>query len=117
MSTGVIEKTVAEMNMAAHELLAFLGPAIGPDAFEVGADVRDAFVAADPAASAAFKPHRQDKWLADLFMLARRRLARCGVQRVFGGGLCTYNDPERFYSYRRDRVTGRRAAMIWLADK
>ena len=117
LSAGVLENTIAAMGVAADELIAFLGPAIGPDAFEVGADVRNAFIAANPAAGDAFKPLRQDKWLADLFMLARQRLARCGVQRVFGGGQCTYNDPARFYSYRRDRTTGRMAALIWREDK
>ena len=114
LSSGVIENTVAAMDVLPEELLAFLGPAIGPDAFEVGADVRDAFMAANPAASAAFKSHRTGKWLADLFALARQRLARAGVSRMYGGGLCTYRDPARFYSYRRDKTTGRMAAFIWL---
>ena len=100
--------------VAPGELLAWLGPAIGPDAFEVGNDVRDAFLAVDPAAAEAFTPHRAGKWLADLFKLARQRLARCGVQQVFGGGFCTHRDAARFYSYRRDPVTGRMAALIWL---
>ncbi len=111
---GVVENTVAAMGVAPAEILAYLGPAIGPDAFEVGADVRDAFVAADSGAGAAFAPYREGKWLADLFELARRRLARCGVRQVFGGGLCTYRDPARFFSYRRDKTTGRMAALIWL---
>ncbi len=115
LSSGVVENTVAAMGVAPQELIAYLGPAIGPDAFEVGADVREAFVVADSGAGAAFTPHRENKWLADLFQLARRRLARCGVQQVFGGGLCTYGDPARFYSYRRDKTTGRMAALIWLA--
>ncbi len=117
LSSGVIENTLREMDVAPGELLAYLGPAIGPDAYEVGNDVHDAFVTGDPAASAAFKPYRENKWLADLFKLARRRLVRCGVQQVFGGGLCTYRDPARFYSYRRDKVTGRMAALIWLAPE
>ena len=115
MSAGIIENAVREMGLAPAELLAYLGPAIGPDAFEVGNEVRDALRAADPAADDAFEPQRQHKWLADLFQLARQRLTRCGVQRVFGGGLCTYRDPARFYSYRREPVTGRMAALIWLA--
>jgi hypothetical protein len=114
LSSGVIENTVHEMGIAPEELLAYFGPAIGPDAFEVGAEVRNVFLAAEPAAADAFKPCHESKWLADLFRLARRRLARCGVRRVFGGGLCTYHDPARFYSYRRDKVTGRMAALIWL---
>jgi copper oxidase (laccase) domain-containing protein len=104
------------MGVKANDLLAFLGPAIGPAAFEVGADVRDAFLAADAAAAAAFTPHREGKWLADLFLLGGQRLARAGVHRIYGGGLCTVSDPARFYSYRRDRTTGRMAALIWLAD-
>jgi polyphenol oxidase len=116
LSSGVIENTIAAMGVPADELLAFLGPAIGPAAFEVGADVRDAFLAADPAADAAFRPQREGKWLADLFLLARQRLARAGVHRISGGGLCTLQDPARFYSYRRDKTTGRMAALIWLDD-
>ena len=115
LSSEVIEHTVRATGVAPRGLLAWLGPAIGPDAFEVGNEVRDAFVTNDPAAAIAFMPYRQGKWLADLFTLARQRLARCGVQRVFGGGLCTHRDPARFYSYRRDPVTGRMAALIWLA--
>ena len=117
LSAGVLENTMTAMGAAPDQLLAFLGPAIGPTAFEVGADVRDAFLAADPAAGDAFKPHRQGKWLADLFRLARHRLARHGVHRIYGGGVCTHSDPARFYSYRRDQTTGRMAAMVWLADK
>ena len=116
LSSGVIENTLAAMEVPARELLAFLGPAIGPGAFEVGADVRDAFLAADAAAAAAFRPQREDKWFADLFMLARQRLERAGVRRIYGGGLCTFSDPARFYSYRRDKTTGRMAALIWLDD-
>ncbi len=114
LSSGVIENAVRETGVAPGRLLAWLGPAIGPDAFEVGNEVRTAFVATDPAAVQAFKPYRAGKWLADLFRLARLRLARCGIDRVFGGGLCTHRDPARFYSYRRDKMTGRMAALIWL---
>ena len=116
LSAGVIENTIAAMGAKANDLLAFLGPAIGPAAFEVGADVRDAFLAADAAAAAAFTPHREGKWLADVFLLGGQRLARAGVHRIYGGGLCTVSDPARFYSYRRDRMTGRMAALIWLAN-
>jgi YfiH family protein len=114
LSAGVVENTIDAMGVPASELMAYLGPAIGPAAFEVGADVRDAFIEADSAAGAAFTPLRDNKWLADLFLLARQRLARKGVQQIYGGGLCTYNDPARFYSYRRDKTTGRMAALIWL---
>ena len=114
LSSGVIENTVRETGVPPGRLLAWLGPAIGPNAFEVGSDVRDVFLTADSTAAEAFQPYHAGKWLADLFLLARRRLARCGVQRVFGGGFCTHRDAARFYSYRRDPVTGRMAALIWL---
>ena len=116
LSSGVVENTVAAMDAPAEDLLAYLGPAIGPTAFEVGPDVRDAFLATDAGAAEAFQPHRESKWLADLYKLARRRLARCGVSRIYGGDLCTFRNAARFYSYRRDRTTGRMAALIWLDD-
>ncbi len=115
LSSDVLENTIAAMNVPAHELLAYLGPAIGADAFEVGTEVRDAFIASDAAACDAFSPVREGKWLADLFLLARQRLARHGIHRIYGGGLCTLRDAARFYSYRRDKTTGRMAATIWLA--
>jgi len=117
LAGGVLENTVRAMQCAPDELLAYLGPGIGPRTFEVGADVRDAFLGADPQARLAFTPHAPGKWLADLFALARQRLARAGVARVSGGGTCTYSDPSRFFSYRRDRTTGRMAALIWLAAR
>ena len=113
LAAGVVENAVRAMGSEPAEVLAFLGPGIGPRAFEVGADVRDAFVGPDPATQSAFAPHAAGKWLADLYALARRRLALLGVTRVFGGGLCTHSDPARFFSYRRDRTTGRMAALIW----
>lgn len=124
LAGGVVEATVTAMNVAPERLLVWLGPAIGPQAFEVGEEVRQAFMAHDPAAAKAFALSSAlstqgsglgtRKWLADIFLLARQRLALLGVQRVYGGGLCTYTDAERFYSYRRDRVTGRMASLIWL---
>ncbi len=114
LSQGVVENTVAAMGCDPADLIAFLGPAIGPSAFEVGDDVLAAFVAVDPAARSAFAPLRPGKWLADLFLLGRQRLARAGVRSVYGGGLCTVGSADRFYSYRRDRVTGRMAALVWL---
>ena len=116
LAGGVIENTVGRMAVPVEKLIAYLGPGIGPRAFEVGADVRDAFLACDAKAEAAFTPHAPGKWLADLNLLARQRLAGTGVQQVHGGGLCTYSDPQRFYSYRRDRATGRMAALIWRTD-
>jgi YfiH family protein len=111
---GVLEATVAAMRVPGSELMAWLGPAIGPQAFEVGFEVRDAFVAADADAAAAFRPSAKGKWLADLYRLARRRLAGQGVARVFGGDFCTVSDAERFFSHRRDGRTGRMASLVWL---
>ncbi|MBI4193996.1 MAG: peptidoglycan editing factor PgeF [Betaproteobacteria bacterium] len=113
LAQGVIENTVIATAVPAADLLAYLGPAIGPQAFEVGADVRDAFLVRDPDAAPAFTPHRPGKWLADIYALGRRALARCGVSDIYGGGLCTVSDPGRFFSYRRDKITGRMAALIW----
>ncbi len=122
LAGGVVDNTVAAMaarGAAARDVLAYIGPGIGPRAFEVGDDVYEAYTAGDPGAAAAFTRRVQDredvkgKWLADLFILARRALERCGVDQVYGGGLCTYSDPARFYSYRRDRITGRMGAFIW----
>lgn len=115
LCAGVLEATVAAMPVPATRLLAWLGPAIGPEAFEVGDEVRDAFVAADPQAAACFVAGERPGHLhADLFALAVQRLARAGVRRVHGGGLSTHADPARFYSFRRDGVCGRMAALIWL---
>lgn len=127
LAAGIIEKTaqrVADMaGTQVENVCAFLGPAIGPEAFEVGADVRDAFMTEARAderdlVARAFVDHpsTSGKYLADLYALARVRLARLGIAQIDGGGACTVTDRERFYSYRRDRVTGRMAAMIWLAD-
>jgi YfiH family protein len=111
---GVLEATVAAMETPGRNLLAWLGPAIGPQAFEVGGEVRAAFVAADSGAAEAFCPSSSGKWLADLYLLARRRLAKQGITRVFGGDFCTMSETERFYSHRRDGQTGRMASLIWL---
>lgn len=111
---GVIENTVRALHCPGPQLLAWLGPAIGPLAFEVGDDVRDAFLAEDPQAAVAFEPSPAGRWLADIYMLARQRLRRVHVTAVYGGHWCTVNDGRRFYSYRRDGVTGRMASLIWL---
>lgn len=115
LAAGVLENTVAAMGVPAANLMAWLGPAIGPQAFEVGDEVRAAFVAADSAAAGAFVSGHPGKWLADIYALARLRLHACGVGQIFGGGFCTVTDRERFFSYRRDGVTGRMATLIWLA--
>jgi YfiH family protein len=114
MSSGVIENAVRAMEVAPESVLAWMGPAIGPEAFEVGPEVRAEFVAGDAGADAAFRPHRDGKFLADLYALARRRLARAGVRRVHGGGFCTYRERERFFSYRRVKQSGRMGAFIWI---
>jgi copper oxidase (laccase) domain-containing protein len=113
----VLEATVSAMSdlgSDAGDLAAWLGPAIGPRRFEVGADVRDRFCDGDPDSRIAFVPHVPGKWLADLYALARMRLSRAGVRRVSGGGFCTHSDAARFFSYRRERDTGRMATAIWL---
>jgi hypothetical protein len=112
---GVIESTVAAMNVPPATLMAWLGPAIGPTAFEVGDEVRSAFVAKQAQAATAFVPGAGGKWMADIYQLARLRLQALGIQRIYGGDLCTYRDPQRFFSYRRDGVTGRMGTFIWLA--
>jgi len=116
LAGGVIEAAVARMAAAPGDLLAWLGPAIGPDAFEVGDEVRAAFVAQNPASADAFRPSPTGRWLADIYRLARLRLAACGLESVHGGTHCTYSEPERFFSYRRDGATGRMASLVWLSD-
>jgi hypothetical protein len=115
LAGGVLESAIAAMAVPAGELLVWLGPAIGPEAFEVGDEVRAVFVAGDPLSSQDFVPHGPGKWLADIYALARRRLQRAGVDAIYGGEFCTVGAPERFFSYRRDGVTGRMATLIWLA--
>lgn len=116
LAGGVLEATVAAMGTHVGEIMAYLGPAIGPTAFEVGDEVREAFVNGAPAAQRAFRAGRTGKWFADIYALAHLRLAQAGVEQVFGGGSCTFTDSERFFSFRRDGVTGRMASLIWLAD-
>lgn len=110
---GVIENTVAAMNVTGR-LLAYLGPAIGPDAFEVGEEVRAAFVAHDAAATAAFVDIGEGKYLADIYLLARQRLQAVGILDIYGGEHCTVLQREDFFSYRRDGQTGRMVSAIWL---
>jgi hypothetical protein len=113
LAAGVIEATVNAMNTAPEQLMAWLGPAIGPSAFEMGKEVRDVFMRHSPATTTAFTPHNE-KYLADIYSLARQRLSALGVRQVYGGQFCTFSDPRRFFSYRRDGQTGRMATMIWL---
>jgi YfiH family protein len=114
LSAGVLEATVQAMAVPATELIAWLGPAIGPEFFEVGEEVRAAFVSRDAAAASAFAGNARGRWQADLFWLAGRRLQTLGIARVYGGGLCTYRDEARFFSHRRDGGSGRMATLIWL---
>ena len=111
---GVLEETIAAMRVPGQQILAYFGPAIGAQAFEVGDEVRSAFVAVDINAASAFKPSTQGKWLADIYLLARLRLVGQGIEKIYGGSFCTVSEPERFFSYRRDGQTGRMASMIWL---
>ncbi len=114
LQAGVLEATVVAMGVPATKLMAWLGPAIGPQAFEVGGEVREAFIKVATEAAAAFKPGAEGKWLADIYLLARQRLAAQGVLRVSGGDFCTVTEKDRFFSYRRDGQTGRMASLIWL---
>lgn len=118
---GVIEAAIQKMQVPPTEILAWLGPAIGPNVFEVGSDVREQFVEKDSQATLAFKPldnRVADKWLCDLYLIAKQHLNKLGVTEIYGAGVnedfCTYTDEIRFFSFRRDNVTGRMASLIWL---
>ena len=114
LAAGVIEAAVLAMNVAPQSLMAWLGPAISQEAFEVGEEVRAAFVTVQPQAASAFIPGQPGKWFADIYALARLRLNALGITKVYGGDSCTYHERERFFSYRRDGVTGRMGTFIWL---
>lgn len=114
LCAGVLESTVRQFSAAPAEIMAWLGPAIGPQAFEVGSDVRDAFMAREPVAREAFVAQTGGKYLADIYHLARLRLRLAGISQIYGGDLCTLSDRSRFFSYRRDGITGRMASLIWL---
>lgn len=114
LAAGVLENTVAAMQTHAGNLLAWMGPAISQPNYEVGDEVRAVFVGADAGAGSCFEANERGRWQADLYALARRRLAAAGVERVAGGGLCTFADAERFHSYRRDAETGRLISFIAL---
>ena len=117
LADGVIEASVAAMAVPGERLMAWLGPAIGPAAFEVGAEVRDAFLMHDRQAAQAFTPIAKEKWLCDIYLLARQRLQALNIRRITSAefpGYCTVRDIDCFYSFRRDGVTGRMASCIWL---
>ncbi len=115
LCAGIIEQTVAAMTASPANIAAWLGPAIGPQAYEVDALVRDSFVNRDADAAAAFQPVRSGHWLCDLYALARLHLQRLGITQISGGDLCSFRDAQRFYSYRRDGAnSGRLASLIWL---
>ncbi len=116
LCAGVLEATVSRMNIPGNEILAWLGPAIGPQRFEVGPEVRDAYLAVDVGDVSGFTAAENGRWRADLYQLARNRLQRVGVQQIYGGGYCTYDDVGRFYSYRRDQQTGRMASLVWINE-
>jgi len=111
---GVIEAAVDAFDCDAADILAWMGPAIGPQAFEVGEDVFRSFTVQDARSERAFTPGLNNRWLADIYQLARQRLHGCGIESVWGGDRCTYSEPAQFYSYRRDGITGRMASLIWL---
>jgi hypothetical protein len=115
LAAGVVEEGVRALGLPGDALLAWLGPAIGSHAYEVGTEVREAFVVRDPGTAAAFAPSARGRWLADLYALARRRLQAAGVNSVYGGGHCTVSEENLFFSHRRDGTTGRMASLIWLA--
>jgi len=112
---GVLENLVASMALPGNALMAWLGPAIGPQAFEVGPEVKAAFLTQDPQAEVAFSSvgAREGHYMADIYLLARQRLKKLGVKNIYGGALCMVTDSQRFYSYRRDGQTGRMATVIW----
>jgi YfiH family protein len=116
LAAGVIEGAVDALHRPGRELLAWLGPAISPAAYTVGDEVRDTFMAHDHRAMAAFTAAANGSWHADLYRLARQRLGDRGVGQVYGGGYCSFGEPERFFSYRRDGACGRMASLVWITS-
>ena len=114
LAAGVIASTLKCLNVPTEHLMVWLGPAIGPEAYEVGDDVRQHFLGLDKANADAFVPGRSNRWMADLYSLARRQLTGMGVTDIYGGKFCTHRDAERFFSYRRDGQCGRMASLIWI---
>ena len=114
---GIIEETVKKLSVAPESLLVWLGPAIGPDVYEIGKEVYDAFIKGDIEAKESFTSVSEQHWLFDIYRLARLRLTRLGVKQIYGGDHCTLTEKENFFSYRRDDITGRMASMIWIEEK
>jgi len=112
---GIIDNTLQKFKSPPEDLIVWLGPAIGPEIFELGDEVREQFVSTYPESSKAFKPF-QDKWLGNIYLLARQQLKNKGVEAIFGGDFCTYSNSELFFSYRRDKITGRMATLVWIED-
>lgn len=116
LANGVLENTVRAMNSEPENIMAWLGPAAGPDAYEIGSEVRDAFIQRDKQSAMAFVATRENHWKVDLYQLARMRLQAIGITRIYGGEHCSIREPEKFFSHRRDKLTGRMASLIWIAD-
>ena len=114
LASGILEQGMEVLGISPEQLLAYLGPAIGPRAFEVGNEVRQAFFDHDPKAAEAFKPAGPGKWMADIYLLARQRLNARGLENIHGGQRCTFLEEADFFSYRRDRTCGRMASLIWI---
>lgn len=117
LAAGVLEAAVQKFRSPASDIMAWLGPAIGPQSFEVGDEVRQAFVQQNQQTAQAFTKNPNGQYMADLYALARIRLSHCGVNAVYGGGECTYQQQHKYFSYRRDQQTGRMASLIWIVDK
>lgn len=114
LCNGILENTLACFQAAPQDIIAWLGPAIGPKAFEVGAEVRQQFILRIPEAEQAFRAKQEGKYLADIYLLARQRLQRAGIHQIYGGNYCTMNNQSLFFSYRRQKQTGRMVSLIWL---
>jgi YfiH family protein len=117
LAAGVMEATFQALRAAPDSTLVWLGPAIGPGHFEVGSEVREVFLRQDAGSSEAFKSASGGRFMADLGLLARRRLAKLGITRIYGGGECTYGSADRYFSYRRDGQCGRQATLIWRSER
>ncbi len=115
LAAGILEATSEALAIPPHQIMAWLGPAIGAHRFEVGEEVKAAFVNQDAINNGAFTPSSNERWFADIYQLARNRLRANGIHNIYGGGWCTYSDSKRFFSYRRDRITGRMASLIWMS--